>query len=73
MKYLITLFIIVISSSPFLGPNFSLRIFLSSIRDERFFRVFDQVSHPNKTNGKVIILYTIIARLLGRTQEDKII
>jgi hypothetical protein len=31
----------------------------------------DQVSHPHKTTGKIIVLYILIPKFLGRRQEDK--
>jgi hypothetical protein len=33
--------------------------------------VSDQVSHPYKTTGKIIVLYIIIFLLLDDKQEDK--
>jgi hypothetical protein len=33
--------------------------------------VFDPVSHPYKTTGKIIILYTFIFIFLGSKVEDK--
>jgi hypothetical protein len=34
--------------------------------------VRDQVSHPYKTTGKIIILYILNFTLLGRREEDLI-
>jgi hypothetical protein len=33
--------------------------------------VRDQVSHPYRTTGKIIVLYTLIFVLLDRELEDK--
>jgi len=47
--------------SSFLGPNILLRIILSNTLSPRFsFTVIDQVSHPYKTTGKIIVLYIFI-------------
>jgi hypothetical protein len=34
--------------------------------------VRDQVSHPFKATGKIIVLYILIFKLLERMQEEKI-
>jgi hypothetical protein len=34
--------------------------------------VSDQVSHPYKSTGKIIVLYNLIFKFLGNKLEDKI-
>jgi hypothetical protein len=52
----------VISSH--LVPNVLLSTIFSNILSVRFSIVSDQVSHPYKTTGKVIVLYILIFRFL---------
>jgi len=45
-----------------LGPN----VILSTLNLYSFLRVRDQVSHPYKTTGKIIILYISLFMFLNR-------
>ena len=61
------------ATSSFLGSNILLSSLFSNTLSRRYsLSVFDPVSHPYKTTGKVIILYTLIFIFLGSKVEDKI-
>ena len=58
-------------TSSFLGPNILLNTMFSntlSILSSR--TVSDQVSHPHKTTGKIIVLYNLIFKFLDSNLED---
>jgi hypothetical protein len=50
-----------------LDPN----ILLKTLSLRSSLNVSDQVSHPYKTTGKIIVLYILIYTLLNRKLEDK--
>jgi len=55
-----------------LGPNILFGILFSNALNLRFpLSMRDQVSHPNKTRGKIMVLYILILKFLVRRQEDK--
>ena len=61
-------------TSSLLGPNILLNTMFSnnlSFLSSR--NVNDQVSHPYKTTGKIIILYILICQFLGSNLEDKLL
>jgi len=54
------------ATSSLLGPNILLCFLFSSNLNLYFsLSMTDQVSHPYKTTGKIIVLYTFICKLLG--------
>jgi hypothetical protein len=54
-----------------LGPNFLLRTLFSNALNLCSLSVRDQVSHPYKTTGEVIVLYLLIIKLLEKRREDR--
>jgi len=48
-----------------------LGLFLNTVSPRSSLNVRDQVSHPYKTMGKIIVLYILIFKFLGSKLEDK--
>ena len=59
-------------NSSLLGPNILLNTILSNTLNLYSSRnVSDQISHPYKTRGKIIVLYSLIFKFLDSNLEDK--
>ena len=59
-------------TSSLLGPNILLKtIFSNTLSFLSSLNVSDQVSHPYKTTGKIIVLCTLIFKFLDSNLEDK--
>ena len=60
-------------TSSFLGPNILLStLFSNTLSLRSSLSVSDQVSHPYKTAGKIIVLCILIIKFLDSKLEDKI-
>jgi len=59
-------------NSSLLGPNILLNtLFSNTLSPHSFLNVSDQVSHPYKTTGKIIILYNFVFKFLCSKLHDK--
>jgi len=72
LSYLLCSFFHSCVTSYFLGPNILLKILFSqTLSLLSSLNMSDQVSHPHKTTGKVVVLHILIFIFLDREMEDK--
>ena len=59
-------------TSSLLGPNILLStLFSNTLSLRSFLNMSDQVLHPYKTTGKIVVLYTVIFKFLDCKLEEK--
>jgi hypothetical protein len=59
-------------TSSFLGPNILLRtLFSNTLSLCSYLNVKDQVSHPYKTTGRIMVLYILTFTFLDKRREDE--
>ena len=72
LSYLLCSFLHSCVTSYFLGPNILLKFLLSkTLNLLSSLNMSNQVSHPYKTTGKVVVLHILILIFLDRKMEDK--
>ena len=58
-------------SSPHLGPNILSTLFSDTLSPRSSLHVSDQVSHPHKTTGKIMVLSILIFKFLVANWKTK--
>jgi hypothetical protein len=72
MKLLIMQFLHLFVTSSLFGPNILLSSLFSNTPSPRFsVNVRDQVSHPYRTTGKVIVVFIIIFTFFDGRRKDR--